>query len=78
MSERPTRIRTWALKGHTPVIQFHFNWHHVSVIAGLTRVNFLFRLHEGSIKKEQVVEFLKALRSHFNLNRPGIPGDSIS
>ena len=28
------------------------------------RVRFLFRLHEGSIKKEQHVEFLKALRAH--------------
>ena len=25
----------------------------------------MFRLHEGSIKKEQHVKFLKALRSHF-------------
>jgi len=57
-------VRTWALKGHTPVIQFHFNWNHVSVIAGLTRTNCLFRLHEGSIKKEEVVEFLKALKAH--------------
>jgi len=65
LSERPTRMRTWAPKGHTPVIQFHFNWNHVSVIAGLTRANFLFRLHEGSVRKEEVVEFLKALRSHF-------------
>lgn len=61
-------MRTWAPKGQTPVIQFHFNWNHVSVIAGLTRINFLFRLHEGSVKKEQVVEFLKALRTH--LKRP--------
>ena len=64
ISERPTRVRTWALKGQTPVIQFHFNWNHVSVIAGLTRANYLFRLHEGGIKKEQVVEFLKALKAH--------------
>lgn len=46
------------------MIQFHFNWNHVSVIAGLTRTNFLFRLHEGSIKKEEIVEFLKALKAH--------------
>lgn len=59
ISERPTRVRTWAPKGQTPVIQFHFNWNHVSVIAGLTRTNCLFRLHEGSIKKKEVVEFLK-------------------
>jgi len=57
-------VRTWAPKGQTPVIQFHFNWHHISVIAGLTRTNCLFRIHEGSIKKEELVEFLKALKSH--------------
>lgn len=68
ISERPTRVRTWAPKGQTPIIQFHFNWNHVSVIAGLTRTSCLFRLHEGSIKKEQVVEFLKALKAH--LKRP--------
>ena len=64
IGERPTRVRTWAPKGQTPTIQFHFNWNHVSVIAGLTRTNFLFRLHEGSIKKEELVEFLKALKAH--------------
>ena len=63
-SERPTRVRTWAPKGQTPVIQFHFNWTHVSAIAGLSRTNLLFRLHEGSIKKEEVVAFLKALKAH--------------
>ena len=67
ISERPTRVRTWAPKGQTPIIQFHFNWNHVSVIAGLTRTNCLFRLHEGSIKKEEIVEFLKALKAHLKL-----------
>lgn len=64
LSERPTRVRTWAPKGQTPVIQFHFNGHHVSAIAGLTRSTCLFRLHEGSIKKEQIVAFLQALKAH--------------
>ena len=64
MSERPTRVRTWAPKGETPIVQFHFNWKHVSVIAGLTRMNCLFRFHDGSIKSAQVVEFLKALKRH--------------
>jgi putative transposase len=36
LSERPTRVRTWAPKGQTPIIQFHFNWTHVSVVAGLS------------------------------------------
>jgi hypothetical protein len=64
ISERPPRVRTWAPKGQTPIIQFHFNWNHVSVIAGMTRTNCMFRLHEGSIKKEEIVDFLKALKAH--------------
>ena len=63
LSERPTRVRTWAPKGCTPVVQFHFNWKHVSAVAGLTRTNFLFRLYDGAVKSAQIVEFLKALRS---------------
>ena len=40
-------------------------WRHVSVIAGLTRTNCLFRLHEGSFKKESPVEYLWAwLKRH--------------
>ena len=64
LSERPTRVRTWALKGCTPVVQFHFNWKHVSAVAGLTRSSFLFRLYDGAVKSAQIVEFLKALRTH--------------
>lgn len=64
LSERPTRVRTWAPVGQTPVIQFHFNWKQLSVIAGLTLAQCMFRFHEGSIKKEQIVEFLRALKAH--------------
>jgi transposase len=64
LSERPTRVRTWAPVGQTPIIQFHFNWKHLSVIAGLTFTQCMFRFHEGAIKKEQIVEFLKALKAH--------------
>lgn len=56
-------MRTWAPKGCTPIIQYHFNWKHVSAIAGLTRTNFVFRLHDGAIKSAQIIEFLKALRA---------------
>ena len=65
LSERPTRVRTWAVKGETPVVQFHFNWHQLSLIAGMHFRGMCFRLHEGTIAKEQVVEFLKALLDHF-------------
>ena len=57
-------MRTWAVKGQSPVVQFHFNWDHVSIIAGLHRVGVTFRLHDGAIRKEEVVEFLKALKAH--------------
>jgi transposase len=64
VSERPTRIKTWGIKGETPVVQFHFNWHHLSLIAGMHFTGMCFRLHEGSIAKEQVVAFLQALQAH--------------
>ena len=59
--ERPTRIRTWAAVGETPVLQFHLNWKHVLIIAGLSRVSCYFRMHDGSVNSPQIVEFLKAL-----------------
>lgn len=62
LSERPTRVRTWAPRGQTPVLQYHFNWHQLSVIAGMTIWRFYFRLFPGTIKGAQVVEFLKALK----------------
>ena len=65
VSERPTRVRTWGLRGETPIVQFHFNWHQLSLIAGMHFTGLCFRLHEGSIAKEQVAEFLKALLAHF-------------
>jgi transposase len=54
-------VRTWAPKGQTPVLQYHFNWHQLSVIAGITFTRFYFRLFAGSIKGPQIVEFLHAL-----------------
>lgn len=61
LSERPTRARTWAPRGQTPVLQYSFSWHQLSVIAGVTFWQFYFRLFPGSIKGPQIVEFLKAL-----------------
>lgn len=63
LSERPTRVRTWAPRGQTPVIQFHFNWKQLSMIAGVTFTQFFFRLHAGTIKSPEIVDFLRALRS---------------
>lgn len=62
LSERPTRVRTWAPRGETPVIQFQFSWKQLSMIAGVTFTQFFFRLFPGSIKGPQIIEFLQSLR----------------
>jgi transposase len=61
LSERPTRVRTWAPKGETPVLQHRFNWKQLSAIAGITFYRFYFRLFPGTIKSAQLIEFLSAL-----------------
>ena len=50
------------------MVQFCFNWDHVSAIAGLHRTGFCFRLYDGSVNGERALEFLKALKRH--LRRP--------
>ncbi len=50
LSERPTRVKTWAPKGHTPVLQYHFNWHQLSVIAGISPRGFYFRCSRAPSK----------------------------
>ena len=67
LSTRPHRVRTWAPRGQTPVIQETFGWKSLSVIAGMTLWNFYFQIHPGSIKSGQVVEFLKALLRHLRV-----------
>lgn len=64
LSERPYRVRTWAPKGETPVLQYHFHWHQLSAIAGITLWNFYFRLFPGAIGSQEVVTFLSHLLRH--------------
>ena len=63
LSERPHRVRTWAPRGQTPVLQMHFNWHQLSAIAGLTFWNFYFKIVPGSFNGPRVIEFLRQLRN---------------
>lgn len=63
LSERPCRARTWAPRGQTPVLQYSFTWKQLSVIAGVSFWRFYFRLHPGTIRTPQVIEFLKALQA---------------
>jgi DDE superfamily endonuclease len=64
LSQRPHRCRTWAPRGQTPVLQYHFNWKMLSVIAGVTWWNFYFRPFPGAIRSRQIIEFLSHLRRH--------------
>ena len=54
--------RTWAPRGHTPVIQQSFTWKQMSAIAGLSWWRFYFRFFDGAIRAQQVIEFLAALK----------------
>lgn len=66
LSQRPHRCRTWAPRGRTPLLQYHFNWKTISVAAGMTWWNFHFQIFEKSIGKEEVVEFLMHLLQHLS------------
>jgi transposase len=46
------------------VLQYHFNWKTLSVIAGITFWNFYFQIYPGSIRAPQVVRFLQHLLRH--------------
>jgi transposase len=64
LSERPHKVRTWSPRGQTPILQYHFTWKTISVVAGLSLCNFYFRIFNGSIKSPQIIEFLTHLIRH--------------
>jgi len=67
VNERPHRVRTWAPRGQTPVLQHHFNWKMLSAAAGITWWNFYFRLYPGAIHAvhaAEVIDFLGHLLRH--------------
>lgn len=61
LSERPYVVRTWAPRGETPVLQHHFSWKQLAAIGGVSWYNIYFKLYAGTIKQEQVVDFLRHL-----------------
>jgi transposase len=62
-SQRPARKRTWAPRGHTPILEFNFNWKRISAIAGVSFCELWFALHEGTIRAPQVIEFIQQLQA---------------
>lgn len=64
MSELPHRVRTWAPKGKTPVLQYSLTWNQLSAVAGVTFGNIYFKLVKGVVRAPEIVAFLKKLRRH--------------
>jgi transposase len=62
-SQRPARKRTWAPRGHPPILEFNFNWKRISAIAGVSFCELWFALHEGTIRAPQVIEFIQQLQA---------------
>lgn len=61
-SQKPSVLRTWAPRGQTPVLRYCFNWKRLSAISGITPQGYLYLLlRDGTIRSEQVVEFLRYL-----------------
>jgi len=54
-------VRTWSPRGVTPILQHQFNWDNLSIAAGITLWQFYFRLYEGTMKKEEVRDFVQHL-----------------
>lgn len=69
-SESPSVRRTWAPRGQTPIVVAPFNWKRLSAIASLIatpsarRVGLCLRLHPGTIKQPQIIDYLRALKRH--------------
>src|SRR5712691_2190931 len=58
----PLMGRTWAPRGETPTLVHNFNWERLSAIGGITlQGRIYFRVHEGTIRKKQVIEYLEQL-----------------
>jgi transposase len=74
VSERPHRVRTWAPKGKTPVLQYSFTWNQLSAVAGITFWNIYFKLVKGTIRAPEIeseggdikLEFLPAYAPELN------------
>lgn len=65
-SLHPTRVRSWAPKGKTPVLRHRSSWPKLSAISAVSRRGRLYlMLVDGSIRSREVLRFLKHLKRHF-------------
>ena len=66
----PTLLKTWAPRGHTPVLRHRYRRDRISVISGLSispvrhRVGLYYRFHRTNIDGLRVNDFLRHLLKH--------------
>lgn len=61
----PTRVRTWAPRGQTPVVSHCYRWPKFSAISGVSDAGKLYILvRPGTIATKQVLVFLRHLLRH--------------
>ena len=66
----PTLRRTWAPRGQTPKVSYHYRHDRFSVISGLSvspvrrRVGLYFRCHRNNIRQAQVCTFFHHVLRH--------------
>jgi transposase len=58
----PMVVRTYALRGHTPVLRLKLTHDHLSAIGGITKTGRIFmQMQERAYKAEDVVRFVRML-----------------
>ena len=63
----PTRVRTWAPRGVTPVVTHCYRWPKFSAISGVTTDRRLFiMVRRGTIATPQAIVFLRHLLRHIH------------
>jgi transposase len=61
----PARVRTYAPRGHTPILHVPLTRDHLSAISAVTaRGQLLLRVQRGAYRSHGVVRFLKHLMRH--------------
>jgi hypothetical protein len=71
ISQKPSVRRTWAPRGHTPVLRHHFNWKKLSICSAIAyrwdgkRGQLFFRIVSDSYNDAKLIGFLTQLRREF-------------
>jgi transposase len=61
LSQKPQVVRTWAPKGHTPILDCNTNYKRISIMVAMSLVNFCFALVPKAVQWMEVLQFLEQL-----------------